>query len=275
MALHKPKLVFAASVKRKLFVRRFVWSLLAAVAAGGGFLALTIAADRRAGDISPTVFTVGQVVALITLVWFGLRALINLWRSITRRTEELRFLDKGFMWQRGKQQYKYGWGKLLVIREGARVITLRNRPLIQLDAHRLKMDDGKVFKVTGAYGDTRAFIKAVRKYTSAATGTRMGQLLREEKPVRLRRRLTVWPGGVEIGKTELPWSELDVQVKGNRLIFYKKNKKGVFTPFKRYNVRTIDNLGGFMEVAKTTIRHYQPERFNIKVQVPDVPTTRR
>lgn len=271
MALQKPKLVYAASVQRRKYIRRFFFSLLAAVAVGGALLALLVAADRRAGGVSPTIYLVGQGVALMMLIIIVLRGLANLWWSLRRRTEQLRFLDKGFVWQRGKQEYKYGWGKLLSIREDTRVIALGKRPVLQFGAHRLVMDDGERFNVTGAYGDTRAFIKAVRKYAAAATGTRMGHMLRDEQPVRIHPRLTVWHGGVEIGKTELSWADIDMQVKNGKLIVYRKDAKGQFKPYKRFNVRRVENLGGFMEVAKTTIRHYQPDRFNIKVQVPHAP----
>jgi hypothetical protein len=89
----------------------------------------------------------------------------------------------------------------------------------------------------------------------------MGRILREEKPVKIHPRLTVWPGGVEVGRQEIPWSELDVRLKGSQLIIRRKNRSGKFRTVRRYNARKVDNVGGFMELVSATIPNYQRERF--------------
>src|SRR5690606_15289868 len=99
------------------------------------------------------------------------------------RDESLRFFDRGFTWTRSGSEYKYGWNKIATFREGVREIRLFERPVLQLGAHTLTMQDGRVFRFTGRYGDTRAFANAVRRYIAAVTGTRMAQALRQEQSI--------------------------------------------------------------------------------------------
>jgi len=236
-----------------------MWSLLGAVGAAGAFAALEETAGRQLVDQS--VLRVGGIVALVIGVLFGLRALVNLWRWLRRRNETLRFFDQGFSWARGGDEYKAGWTKLKAYREGAHGLYLGDRPIFQWGAHRLAMRDGRVFKVTGVHGDMRRFAKAVRSFTADYTGTWMGRALRHEKPVRLHRQLTLYPGGVHAGKHSIPWSELETGLKRGRLVIYRKNSKGKFKPVKSYNAASVDNVKGFLELAHGTIRNWQRERF--------------
>ncbi len=257
--LRKPQLVFEAAVRRKRYIRRGLWSLLAAVAALAAVLALDYSAGRAGLDAR--LLVVGTAAGLVALLWFGVRAVTNLWRGLRRRDEDLRFFDKGFVWTRGKEQYKYGWSQLATYREGGGGLYLGQRPVVQWGGHTLRMLDGRVFRVTGAHGDLRAFAQATRRYAARVTGTRMAQTLREEQPVRLHPRLTVWPGGVEVGKVEIPWSEIEVRRRNSRLIILRKTGTGKFRRIRQYNVSRVDNVGGLLEVATSTIRNYQRERF--------------
>lgn len=255
----RPRLVYQASIQRKVYFRRFAWSVLAAVAGVGALVALDEAAGRRLAD--RLLLQIGGAVAVVVIVLFTLRALVNLWRGLRRKNEVLRFFDQGFSWKRGDDEYRAGWSKLVMYREGARGIYLGKRPLVQWGAHRLTMRDGRVFKVTGAYGDTRRFTRAVRQFIADHTGTWMGRALRQDKPVRLHRQLTLYPGGVHAGKHEIPWSELETGLKRGRLVIYRKNKAGKFKPVKSYNAASVDNVAGFLELAHGTIRNWQRERF--------------
>ncbi len=270
--LEQPKLIFSASIKRKLFVRRFLWSLLAALAALAGIGALALAAGRPELAQNRTLLTIGQITAALVCLLFALRALLNLWRALRRKSEELRFFDRGFMWQQGKTQHKYSWAKLAAFREGGSGIYLRKRVLLQWGRYTLRMQDGKVFRVDGLYGDLRRFGKAVRRFAARSTGTQMARALREDDTaaIKLHRSLTVYANGLGVGSQSIGWENVDVKLHGRRLLIYRKNAKGVFKPFKRYRLGAVDNLGGLMELATTTIRHHQPDRFNIKVQVPVV-----
>jgi hypothetical protein len=255
----RPRLIYQATIRRQVYFRRFAWSALAAVASVGALVALEEAAGRGLAD--HMLLRIGGVAAAIMIVFFALRALVNLWRGLRRRSEVLRFYDQGFSWKRGDDEYKAGWSKLLTYREGARGLYLGSRPIVQWGANRLTMRDGRVFKVTGAHGDTRRFAKAVRQYIAGVTGTWMGRALRHDKPVRLHKQLTLYPGGVHAGKHSIPWSELEVGLKRGRLVIYRLNKKGKFSPVKSYNAASVDNVGGFVELAHGTIRNWQRERF--------------
>lgn len=262
----KLRLLFQATIERKRYFRRFAWWLLGAVAAGGAAVALNVAAGRGVAD--PQLLRIGQWVAVIVVVLAVLRALLNLLAGVRRRNETLRFFDRGFTWQRGKQEHKYSWGQLVAFREGVRDLSIAGRPLLQRGAHEFRMHDGKVFRVSGVHGDMRQFARAVRPYIADVTGTRMGQALRNRKAVRLYEDLVVSAAGLSAGQHKIPWSELDVSVKHGRLILSRKNPAGKFRPVKTYPVYRVDNLGGFMDVATSTIKNHQPERFNIKTQGP-------
>jgi hypothetical protein len=260
----RPRLIFQATIRRKAYFRRFMWSLLASVAGAGAFVALEETAGRQLADqplADMTLLRIGGLIALVIVVLFGLRALLNFWRWLTRRNEDLRFFDQGFAWKRGNDEYKSGWTKLQNFREGAHGLYLGNRPIIQWGAQRLTMRDGRVFKVTGVYGDMRRFAKGFRQILADYTGTWMGRALRHDQSVRLHRQLTLYPGGVQAGKHEVPWSELETSLKRGRLIIYRRNSKGKFKPVKSYNVASVDNVAGFLELAHGTIRNWQRERF--------------
>jgi hypothetical protein len=256
----RPKLIYQATIKRKLFFRRFAWSLLATVASIGALVALDEAAGR--GLAERQVLQIGGLLAVVVAVLFALRAITNLWRGLTRKSETLRFFDQGFSWTRGDEQYQYGWSKLVFYREGGHGLYIGKRPLLQWGAQRLKMSDGRIFKVTGAHGDTRRFANAVRRPVSDYTGVWMGRSLRKEKPVRLHRQLTLYPGGVKAGKHEVHWSDMETRLRNGRLSILQKTPKGKFKTVKSFGFDSVDNVGGFLELAHGTIRNYQRERFD-------------
>ncbi len=264
MNFEKPRLIFQANVERKRFFRRFTLAFIVALACGVAWFALEQAGMR--GLIDPAVLGVGQIVALVVFVIFTARALVSLFVWLRLKNESLKVFDKGFTWTRGKDAYKSSWNKLVNFREGARALRLAGRPMLQWGAHTLTMQDQRVFKFTSTHGDPRDFVKTVRPYVAEVTGTRMGKALRAERPVKLHPKLTVWPGGVEIDKLKLPWTEIDVKVRGGKLTVFQLGKNGKFKPVRSYPISKIDNVSGFVELATSTMRSYQPERFGIKTQ---------
>src|SRR5262245_56999532 len=134
MALTRPRLVYQATIRRKPYFRRFAWSVLAAVTGIGALIALDEAAGRQVAD--RTILQVGGAVAAVVIVYFGLRALVNLWCWLTRRDEAVRFFDQGFSWTRGNDSYKASWSKLDYYREGAHGIYLGRRAILQWGANR-------------------------------------------------------------------------------------------------------------------------------------------
>jgi len=272
--LEKPKLVYRFEVRRSQFFRRFMWSLLATVGVIGAFTAVSIAAERDVSDFR--LLDVGKIVAIVLGAYFFIRGMFNLWLAIFRRSEMIRFFDKGFIWTRGKKTDKYSWGDLEVYIQGSHGLYFRNRPLFQWGANRLEMSDGRVFKLTGAQGNMRQFDKGVRRFIWRVTGTKISRTIRNEQPVNLSRDLVVFPGGVRAGKHEIHWSDLDVAVKGSRLYIRQLDAKGSFKTVKRYNIHRLKNVGGFMELAHTTIQNHQPERFHTKVvRAPEYQPARR
>ncbi len=261
----KPKLLLQVTIRRGIHIRRFAWSILGAIAAFGALVAVEEAAGR--GLIDWPLRVVGTVVSLGVVTLFLLRGVLSLIRWLRRRDETLRFFDKGFTWTRRNEEYKYGWSQLSAYREGGRGIYIGEHPLFQWGAHRLKLQDGRVFKVTGQHGDLRQFARTIRRYAARATGIRMGEALRDGKQVHLHPRLSIWPRGVEAGKHEIYWGEVEVKLKNNQLTILRKTEKGKFRPVKRFNTRRVDNVGGFMEIATSTIRNHQRERFEKKREV--------
>lgn len=256
-ALQKPRLIFQAAVVRRAYWRRARFALLALAAVMLGMAALRLARDAAAADLA--LLDLGFVAALAAAALLGLRAALNLARWWRRRDETLAFYDQGFVWARAGQPHKYGWSKLAVLREGAGGLYAGSRPLVQWGAHTLTMTDGQVFRVTPVHGNLRQFVRAVRPLAAEVTGARMGRTLRQERPVRLHPQLTVWPGGVEAGKREIRWDELAVGVQRGRLVIQAKDSKGRFTTARRYRVSRVDNVGGFLDLARTTIRNHRPQ----------------
>jgi hypothetical protein len=254
----KPRLLFECTIERRPYIRRLLWSVLAAVTALAAAGAFEVAAGQ--GLIDSTVQTIGTVAGVVALIWFGLRALRNLWRALRRQDETLRFYDRGFIWSRRGQTFKYGWGQVASYRETWRGLRLRGRPLIQWGSFQLRMQDGKVFRITGKHGDLRQFSAAVRRYPARVTGVRMAQRLREELPVTLHRQLVIWPGGIQAGKEEIPWSKVDVRVRAGRVVVLRQDENGKYRPVGSYSVRNVDNVGGLMELVPETVRNHQRER---------------
>lgn len=256
--LQKPRLVFQAQIERRVHWRRARFALLALAAVALGMLALRLARDAVAADLA--LLDLGFLAAVIAAGLLAVRAGVNLLRWRRRRDETLAFYDQGFVWKRDGTQHKYAWNKLAVLREGAGGLYLRGRPLLQWGAHTLTMTDGAVFRVTPAHGNVRAFARAVRPFAAEVTGTRMGRILRRERPVRLHPKLVVWPGGVEAGRREIPWADLDVNVRHGRLIIRARNARGRFVTVMRYRISRVDNVGGFVDLARATIRNHRPQQ---------------
>jgi hypothetical protein len=213
-----------------------------------------LAAGR--GLIDERLLWVGQLAAGVIILLVSIRMLINLIRALARPNERLRIFNKGFTLERGTQKVQYGWGALDTFRESGRGIYLGKRPLIQWGAHTLLMNDKRLIQLRPRYGDLRQIARAIRPYAAEVTGTNMARSLRQEKPIRIHPKLIVWPGGLQVGKDEYPWGVLNVAVNGNRLVIRAK-QKGKIRTVRSFDTHNVDNLGGFMELATTTIRNHR------------------
>lgn len=257
MAAESSRLIYETAIKRSHYFRRFMWLLLAIASTVGAYAALREATLR--GIVSPVTLDIGKAAAILLGGFLAVRAFYNLILSLTRRSETLRFYNKGFVWTQGNRAYKYKWTELARFREGARGIYLFKRPILQWGAHVLEMDDERVFRFTSKHGNPRAFVRIVRPYAAYVTSVKLSRTLRQDRPVSLHPRLTIYPGGVEAGKTEIHWSVLSASVKNGWLLVQRIERRSLKT-VRRYPVHKVDNVGGFLEIAKSTQRQYQAAR---------------
>jgi hypothetical protein len=257
----KPKLLYQITIRRKPYFRRFIWGFLAAITAFGALVALNTAIERQVADL--TLLVVGVVVAGIVGAIFIARSIFSLLRWIRSRDETLRLFDQGFYWASQGQEAKYSWSTLKAYREGGHGVYIGGRPLMQWGAHTLTMQDDRVFKITSKHGNLRQLANLMRRPTAHVMGIKIGKALRDEEPVKFHPQLTMWPGGVQVGKQEIPWSEFDVRLKGSKMIVYQKTQNNKFRRVRQFDMHKVDNVGGFMEVATVTIRNHQRERFGV------------
>lgn len=253
-AMRPAKLLFEVTIDRRKYWRRFRFLLIILLMAVLAWFALPRAAARAAVD--PRVLAVGQLAAAVIILLASVRGLINLIRWRSRPNETLRFFNKGFTWERAGDTAKYSWNRLQTFREGGRGLYIGKQPLVQWGVHTLVMADKRTFKLRPRHGDLRQMARAIRPYAAEVTGTYMGRRLRQDKPVRLHPRLVAWPGGLQVGKQEYPWGALNVAVERGSLVIRAKDNGKVRT-VRRFDTHTIDNLGGFMELATTTIRNHR------------------
>jgi len=243
-----PKLLMEATLSRRPFFRRALLSLLVFIAALIGIWGLNEVNNLgKLPDGSWLPLTV--VVAIIGVVFF-IRGVANFVRWLRTKNETLKLFNQGIVRTRGNDTLKYGWGQLHTYREGSKAL-------------RLTMQDGKVVNIDSRYGNLADWAKYIRQYAARVTGVYIARAIREERPVVLHPKLTIWPGGVEVDKKEIPWSNVDVRLIGKQLVVFQRAKSGNFQKVKAYNVYTVDNVGGFLEVAHSTMKNHQRERFGV------------
>ena len=255
----KPKLLYTAEIRRNRYFRRFMWLLLAVVAAGAAFMALDEAAAREAAD--GDVLQIGKIVALGVVILLAVRALLNLLHFFTTRNESVRIYDRGLVWQRGKKQYKYSWAQLKAFRDGARTRKLLGRSIFHTGAHTFEMRDCQTFKLTWKHGNIDDVSKAIDPYIADTIGTMMGKALRNSKSVQVNPKLSMNKNGIVAGDTRIPWSRVDVRVQNGKLTILEMTPEKKFQTVRRYDTRKVDNLAGFLDVADGIIRSHQRDRF--------------
>lgn len=257
-SLQKPRRLLHLSVEKKTYWKRLRFILIMFLAVLAAWAVLEGSASLALED--PQLRNIGRLVALFLMILLLLRIALAYFRWVTRPNESIQIFDKGLVWTRNGETSKYPWAKVSVFREGGRGLYLGKRPLIQWGAHTLTMTDGQVFSMVPYHGDMRQYARIVRPLVAEVTGTRMGRSLRSTaRSIRLHPKLLLWPGGVEAGKEEIHWANLNVAMKKNKLVIskYEKGKRKVV---RRYAVHSLDNLGGFLELASSTILNYQRDR---------------
>jgi hypothetical protein len=268
----KPHLIYQFTVRRRLHLRRFFWNLLVIVGALGAWAAFTYLEEYRRGVVPPLLINVGQGLALGVAAIFFVRAIFALIRAIRSRPQSGQFYDRGFRWQRGTETQQYAWSSVRNFREGYRQLKIGQLVLGGWGGDTLEMKDGKTYTFTAMHGNPAVFVRKVRPYISDAVGQRMAQVLREGKTIRLHPQLIVAQSGIQARDEKIRWSQVDLKIRGSRLLV-KRAEQGnktdsEFKTVATFPTREINNLGPFLELASTTIKNHQPDRFNIKTIKP-------
>jgi hypothetical protein len=269
MAPQPPQLLYQARTRRGSLLRGLIFSLIVAAAAGGLLFALSATAQgeidtETANQLDPLLVDIGQIAAAVVIGAMFVRAMLTLYRMLTRRSEWVRVYNQGITWERKGEEYKYSWNKVRTYIQGARILAFLGIPLIRRGRMTLIMGDGVVYDFKRRLGDPAKFNAAVEPYIAEITGTRIGQALREKKAVRLHKNLVVASGGLVIGDERISWKVADVVLKGGHLHIGRVRGKNKIQTVKRIPIAQIENLAGFMDVAESVIQNNQPQRFNIK-----------
>lgn len=262
MVLDRPKLLLQSSLNRRRYFRRALWLLLALVAAFAAWIALDEAINRNVFDAD--ILRIGQWVAVIISVIFFLRILINIYRWLRTKNETVTIFDRGFRWERRKKQAKYSWSHLKEYRDTTGGIKFLRWHLTRRGGLLFTMRDGESYLLTAQHGDLDALKAEIEPIIADITGTIIGRALRNKKQVQLHPKLAITGGGIIAGKDKLRWSAVDVQVKNGRVSIFRVNPDGRMKVVQKFKQRDVINLPGFLDVAESTIRNHQPERFNIK-----------
>lgn len=258
----KNRLIFQYQSSRARYRGIFIRMVLITLAAVGAYLALGEAAGRGLAD--RLLIDIGKLVAIVLGGISAARGLIAFLRMIIRPNEEIRFYSKGFVWVRGKESFKYPYPEIAHFREGGRGFYLGMTPIIQWGAHVIEVEDGHVFRVLPRHGSLKRFVDRVRNPIAYITASKIAASLRAGKPVKLHPKLTVFPGGVEAGKTKVRWGDMAVLIQRSRLTIRKLDaERGRFRTARRYWIPSVDNVGGFYDLAQGTIRNHRERRQDV------------
>lgn len=260
MVVEAPRLLFESRLRRRPHVRRTLWSLLAALSGLTLVFAFEYVSTRIVIPIE--LLDLGKLVSLGIFAVFGVRAIFAFGRALRTKTESFKFFDRGFVWQRGKQTYKYSYAQLASWREDYRAGRLGQRGAIVF-----KTTDGQTFKIRPIHGNLRRFAHVLRPYLTDIFGSRMGRALREGRTIRVHPNLMLAPKGIKVGKQAVRWQDVDVRVQRGRLNVSRRDGSGRFVSVGSFRTRDIENLNGFVDVAQGVIQNYQPQRFGIETQV--------
>lgn len=262
----KPRLLYQTVIDRKTYTRRLRWTIIGMLASGGVWYMLGLPQIQDAvgafGLLPPwaeiALLNGGRLVALAVLIFSGAHTATNLVLALRRRTERVRFFDRGFTWQRhGQADAKYAYNAIKTYVEAPRDWRFRKKPVLQWGRLTLNMRDGSTFHVTPAHGDMRLIAARIRPYIAEEIGTRMGQMLRAGKSFRVHKAIAVTPDGLVIdGKTRIAWKQLTAKVDKTTLMLAVL-KDGTPHPVKQVPTREVQNLAAFMELVETTTENFQ------------------
>jgi hypothetical protein len=254
------RLLYAVSVRRGRYLRRSIFALIGGVASFGAAVALVESANRGVAD--SLLLNTGALLAIVLAGWFAVRCVFNLARWLGRRSADIRIYNQGVLWNVGGRERKYRWKQTLRYRQAARGLYIFSRPLIIWGANTLEMleENNRTrtrLRFTAAFGDPRDFDEAVNPFASHITGMRIGAALRRDEPVTLHRALRIFPGGVEVSGRLIHWADLEAELGGNRLVIRMRRPDGKMKTVRRFAIRHVDNVGGFLDVAASMAAQYR------------------
>lgn len=250
------RLLYATGARRGLYVRFFLRALLGVLLAIALGVAVTNLAERD--QQFTLLLNIALLLAIVFGLWFAIRLAVQFVRIFTRRSVTVYLYDKGLLWSEKGHTSKHRWAEVVRFREGARAVRLFGRPLIEWGAHILTMEDGSEYRFSPYLGDVEAFAQYVRPYASHITSLRMGKALRQEQPVKLSDKLVIYPGGVAVRRTEVPWAELRVTVNDtySRITLRRVRPGARPKVLTKMPVYSLDNAGGFVEIARPQIESF-------------------
>ncbi|MCA0458088.1 MAG: hypothetical protein LCI00_29245 [Chloroflexi bacterium] len=247
-ATPKTKLFVESKINRAPYFRRAWLSLLGCIVAILAIWGLYEASNLE--KLPSGLWLPLTIVVALGGLLFLIRALVNLVRWFRTKDETLKLFNKGIVRTRNGQNETFGWGSIKTYREGSKEL-------------RLTMKNGDVLTIDRRYGEFERWASYIRRYAAQITGVHIARAIREERPVHLHPKLVVWPGGVEVDKKEIPWADVEARLNKGKLTIYQKSKAGGFQKVRQYKMNTVDNIGGFLEVAHSTMKNHQRERFGV------------
>lgn len=261
MAVEPPRLLFAGQTRRRPHIRRMLWSLLAALS--GLTMVFAFEYVRKPLALPETLADVGKLFSLAVFAVFSVRAIFALGRVLRTKTESFKFFDRGFVWQRAKQApLKYSYNQLTSWREAYTVTRWGQRGAIVF-----KTQDGHTYRITPTHGRLNTYADTLRPILTELFGTRMARALRDGQAVRAHPKLTLMGQGLKVNGQAVRWRDVDVVVRGDKLVISKRAKSAKFSPVATFRLKDVENLGGFLDVALGAIQTHQPERFGIETQI--------
>lgn len=264
-----PELVFRGGVQRETYVKRWRWALVAMIAGGGIWYILTLPlvsdAIKNTAYLPITaqavILNMGQVIGALVVLFAGGRFAINLVYASRRKTQRMKFYDRGFVWERDGETHKYSWNAVKTVREFPGELKIAGRVVRHTGGVTLKMRDGTVFTFTPIHGNVRDLIRRVSPYYAEEIGIRMGQAIRMGKTIQIHPQIAFAEQGLRIGDKTLSWARVNLDMTDDErdLLINRFDKQGNIKPVVSIPTAEIDNLGGFLEIATTTIENHQRE----------------
>ncbi len=241
------RLLYLARVRRSDQLSALLRALLLASTAFAAYVALLTARDRQL--IDPVWMDIGLLTAILLGTLSCLRFITHLILLPGRRNQLICLYDQGFTWRQGRDEKRYPWNQVVRYQEN-----LRGPAALSYGNLKLQTVDERAYQLTAVHGNLRRIARLIRPYIAEATAQQMQATLQRDRPVRLHRKLLVWPNGVSLQGREITWPELELRIRRGRLQFHQRKTNGKTRAVKALPLRTIGNLAGFLQLTQSAQR---------------------